>query len=452
MKNSVAVSILAEPPKVITRPGPWGSILANLSRWWPWAAKSSLAILDQGLISGSNFLIGILFARWLSPSQYGAYALAFEIFLLLSVFHLALILEPQRVFGPSHYPDWLREYLGVLLRIQGALTLGVCIVLGTSIWLVHILVGRGNLTSALGGMTLAAPFVLLLWLARGAFYVQLAPQYAVKGAVVYGLVVVTSLFLVQRLNLMSSFVPFLLMGVAALASGIFLLIRLHPILNSRTSYPTWRKVGEQHWQYGKWVLAGLGLNLIFGDIYYPLVSSFSGLAATGELKALLNFSLPAAQIFTALSGFFLPYAARVCQKDGPAALRGVTWKIGWLFGAVAVIYWTLLILFSKSVMRSLYGDHYSELAALIPWLAAASLPLNLAAVPAIALRAVRSSVSIFRVYCSSGVIVLLVGIPATWAFGLRGALWSMVLSNLAALIVAVLLLSRELQNALVARP
>jgi O-antigen/teichoic acid export membrane protein len=411
-----------------------------------------LAILDQGLISGSNFLIGILLARWLSPAQYGAYGLAFEIFLLLSCFHLALVLEPQRVFGPSDYPGCLREYLGVLLRIQGALTLGVFIVLGISVWLVHVLVRPDSLTGALGGMTLAAPFVLLLWLARGAFYVQMAPQYAATGAAVYCAVVLTSLFLVHRLNLMSPFFALLLMGVGALASSSFLFIRLKPIFKSRTNCPTWRKVGEQHWEYGKWVLAGLGLSLIVGDIYYPLVSSFSGLAATGELKALLNFSLPVAQTFTDLSGFFLPYAARVCQKDGPAALRGVMWKIGWLFGAVAVAYWTFLILFSKPVLRALYGDHYSELAALIPWLALAWLPWNLAAVPAIALRAVRSPASIFGAYCASSMVALLIGVPATWAFGLRGALLSMILSNIAALIVAVILLSRKLHNASMARP
>jgi len=451
MKNSIADSILAEPPKDTPRFKPWGFDLATLARWTPWAAKSFWAILDQGLISGSNFLAGIVLARWLSPAQYGAYGVAFEFFLLLSLFHLALVLEPQRVFASSHYPDCLREYLVVLLRIQGVFTVAVIIILGITVWLIHFLVRQDGLTGALIGMTLAAPFVQFLGLARGAFYVEMAPQYAAKGAAVYCSVVLASLYFVHRLNLVSPFFALLLMGVGALASSSFLFILLKPTLRLRVSRPTWRKVGEQHWEYGKWVLAGLGVNLIFGDIYYALVTSFSGLAATGQLKALFNFSLPVAQTFTALSGLFLPYSAGVCQKDGPAALRRVMLKIAGLLGTVAVAYWILLILFSKSVIRSLYGTHYSELAALIPWLAAASLPLNLAAVPTIALRAMRSSVSVFHVYCTSSAIALLVGVPATRAFGLRGALVSMILSNLAALIVAVVLLRRELHNSSVAR-
>src|SRR5207244_12202458 len=61
------------------------------------------AVLDQGLISGSNFLLGILLARWTGAEQYGAYALAFAIFILVSIVYQALVLEPMTVFGPSVY-------------------------------------------------------------------------------------------------------------------------------------------------------------------------------------------------------------------------------------------------------------------------------------------------------------------------------------------------------------
>ena len=38
----------------------------NVSRW---ATTGGLAMLDHGLITGSNFVIGILLARWLSTEQ-----------------------------------------------------------------------------------------------------------------------------------------------------------------------------------------------------------------------------------------------------------------------------------------------------------------------------------------------------------------------------------------------
>src|SRR5205823_6875931 len=65
----------------------------------PWAMKGGLAIFDQGLVAGSRFLVSILLARWLSSRQYGAYALAYAVFLLLLMLYQSLLLEPMTVFG-----------------------------------------------------------------------------------------------------------------------------------------------------------------------------------------------------------------------------------------------------------------------------------------------------------------------------------------------------------------
>ena len=40
----------------------------SLKGWMPWVGKGSLAVLDQGLFAGSNFLLNVLLARWLAPS------------------------------------------------------------------------------------------------------------------------------------------------------------------------------------------------------------------------------------------------------------------------------------------------------------------------------------------------------------------------------------------------
>src|ERR1700722_475124 len=77
----------------------------------PWVTKGGLAIVDYGLISGPNFLLGGLLARWLSPSQYGASALAFSIYVLVAFLYQALLLEPLSVFSGTTYRDNIRGYL-----------------------------------------------------------------------------------------------------------------------------------------------------------------------------------------------------------------------------------------------------------------------------------------------------------------------------------------------------
>ena len=100
---------------------PVNAPLARIRRcasWISWFSKSTLSVMDQGLVSGSNFLLNVMLARWLSPEQYGAYALGFSIFLLMTAVYQSLVLEPMAVLGPILFPDRLKRYLGALLRGQ----------------------------------------------------------------------------------------------------------------------------------------------------------------------------------------------------------------------------------------------------------------------------------------------------------------------------------------------
>src|ERR1035437_10172823 len=153
---------------------------ASMKGWMPWVGKGSLAILDQGLFAGSNFLLNVLLARWIAPADYGAFALAYSVFLLLGVFHSALLTGPMLVFGPGKYRERFPEYIGILLRGHFALMLPCAVLLPVAAlllgWLYSPAVGR-----AFVALAVAAPFILLLWLLRRAFYVRLNPGWAAAG-------------------------------------------------------------------------------------------------------------------------------------------------------------------------------------------------------------------------------------------------------------------------------
>src|SRR5579884_656708 len=119
--------VVACPPLIRERKAMWSGVRL-------WSFRGLLALLDQGLISGANFLVGILLARHLAPDRYGAYAMAFEVFLFLSVAYGALVLEPLSVFGSSVYKDSNREYLGILLRIHSVIAAVVFLGLGFVRW------------------------------------------------------------------------------------------------------------------------------------------------------------------------------------------------------------------------------------------------------------------------------------------------------------------------------
>jgi len=148
-----------------------------------WFAKGGLAIVDYGLISGSNFLLGVLLARWLSPRDYGAYALSFSFFILAGFLYQSLLLEPLSVFSGTLFRDNIRGYLKTTLWIHWGLSLVMCLALAIAAVVTYFVGHSPVLAIALAGMTIATPFILAHGLARRSFYLKLMPGPAAFGSV-----------------------------------------------------------------------------------------------------------------------------------------------------------------------------------------------------------------------------------------------------------------------------
>jgi O-antigen/teichoic acid export membrane protein len=407
-----------------------------------WVKKGALSVIDQALISGSNFVVSILLARWLVPEQYGAYALAFECFLLLYVVYTALILEPMCVFGPSVYRDQPQEYLSMLVRLHLGAAVSIVLIFIGSAWVVHELAQSRSLAWALAGVALGGPCILFFWLVRRAMYIRFAPQAAVAGSSLYCAAMLGGLFASYELRVVSPFVAFLLMAGGSLAAGTLMLIRLKSSGVALVRPLCLREVVRKHWIYGRWALLGSLAISVPGMIYYPLLSGLRGLAEAGSMKALLNFSSPVGQFFSALFLLFLPYAAQSHHEDGPTRIERLAWRFTLLFAGMAAAYWVAFLVFTRPIIRFAYGGRYLEVASLIPWLALGCVLQIAASVQATALRAIQSPALVFVAFGAAGLVAAVIGFPAVWAFGLRGAIFTSVLSSGTALLASSVLLRR----------
>lgn len=411
-----------------------------------WASKGVLALTDQGLIAAANFLVALLLARQVPRAEYGAYALAFEVFLLMVVVYSAFILEPMSVFGPSQYKHCLREYMGTILRLHVWVTLFTIAVVGSAAGVVYWFNGNHILARALVGVAVAGPCVLFFWVVRRTYYLNLLPGLAAIGAMVYSGVLLSGLFFCYRLHLLSPMVVFLLMSAAALVTGPVLLTRLNKRLSTGANPPATDDVVRRHWTYGRWALASSITTWGTGAIFYFGVSTFCGLAITGELKALLNLSSPIGQGFAAISLLSLPYASRLQQSAGTGSLKRLVGRLTVLYAGGTAAYFAGVILFGRQILHLLYGDKYASVVIFIP-LVGLAMVLRLASTSqAVVLRALQSPNLVFASYSASAIVAAVVGIPAIWAFGLRGAVVANVLSAAAALVLAITLLRRKLHQ------
>lgn len=423
-------------------PAPKGGF--RLQQILPWIAKGGLAVVDYGLISGSNFLLGVLLARWLAPEDYGAYALAFSIFILIAFLYQALLLEPLSVFSGTTYHNNIRGYLKATIWLHWGLCFIVCACLGGTALAAKIWWHSPASAGAFLGLTLSTPFIVIHALGRRAFYLKTSPAPAAFGSVFYCILVTCGVFTLFRAGWLSSFTAYLVMGLASLVSGIVMLFQLNAKLEPAQGQPGLRETWGKHWEYGKWALATCVVGWIPNYVYIPLVSSFSGMTAAGELRAVMNFAAPLLQTLAALSMLILPHAARVQSEKGRHAARVLCGKLTALFIVGGVAYWAVLIPLRPMVFHFVYAGKYTESAYLVPFFGLESVIWSAALGPAILLRAMESPRSLFFANGAASVIAIIFGVPATRYFGLRGVVASIIAANSLYMIVAFVLVSRRL--------
>jgi Na+-driven multidrug efflux pump len=131
-------------------------------------------------------------------------------------------------------------------------------------------------------------------------------------------------------------------------------------------------------------------------------------------------------------------------EDGKAGARLLGSRLTWLSMFGAVLYWAIVIPLHKPLFHFLYSGRYMEVAYLLPALALGQIFWSATFGPSIALRAMESPASVFVALAFATLVSLVVGVPATWAFGLKGAIWGSNLADILSFIALYVVLQRKL--------
>jgi O-antigen/teichoic acid export membrane protein len=308
----------------------------------------------------------VLLARWLSPSEFGAFAVAFAVFLFVSGLYNALVLEPLTVIGPSQYGANLNAYfrgqLAVHIVVVGLLSL--LAVSGGAVLL--YLRPASPLGVAIIGGGLALPFLLLLWLARRMCYIVHRLTGALCGSTFNLAFVLAGLFIAKRTGFLTPFTAFMVAAVGSLLAGVSLLFVARIRFTDKSPGIHWCRILGENWSYGKWVTGSALLNSFTTHVQTILVSAYLGLYAAGIFRAMQVPMLGLTQILTASGPLILPAFARDFAQAGMADLRQKAILTSILLGTLTFILVAGLALLSAPLEKVLYGGNFSSYALLMP--------------------------------------------------------------------------------------
>jgi O-antigen/teichoic acid export membrane protein len=399
-----------------------------------WSPRIVCGILDQGLFSGSNFLVNILLARWLLPDAYGSFAIAFSLYLGLAGLVCSLTLEPMMVYGSTDFVDRIDDYLTKVAFMHFVVSgLLAAVMFAVAAFF------DGTTSSTIKIAACALPFMLQVWFIRRAFYCTMRIPQAAATSLLYSVLLIGGIMILKTVDLVMPVQIYEVFILASLASFLCYLIIIRKAGNGAgVASAEFKHIIRSHWRFGKWLIVASVAASVSTLLYAPILGLVSELKDAAAYKAVQNLSLPFSQMLVVFALLALPGMSREVKRGSWSQIRKYIWGLTATFLLVAVLYGAILITFGRQILMLLYASKfYVEYYWLIPVFAVVIVIRSINQSLATIIRAYESTKTILVAKISSAVVVLSVLAATVPTMGLRGILLGMCAGVLTELCIVV---------------
>jgi O-antigen/teichoic acid export membrane protein len=379
--------------------------------------QQGVALADQALVSGTNFLTALLVGRVAGTEELGIYSLGFTLIVFALCFQDALIASPYTIYVNRVNRDDRPALAGIALAQLLILALIVCIALGAAAVIAPRFWPQGSIV--LATLALTIPWVLAREFYRRFQYANLFSRGAlvldisVAALQCFGLVALAAAGLLSAISAHAT-IGFICGLCAAIA--LFLSRRCFAFRLQRSMVPLTR-----HWSFGRWMLASQLTALGYWYLVNWVVAGRLGVAETGEFVACMAVVTVANPFILGFGNIVGPSVARAFAEGGVERVRKVLHRATLPLFVFAIVLAGLAALGGGELVSFLYaGDFTSHrgtiaiLGLLVPLVATGTMADH-------GLRAIEQP----RVNFKASLVSLGVTVAITWfllaPYGLTGA-------------------------------
>lgn len=326
----------------------------------------NLPLVDQGIVSGANFVTTILLARYLGLEEFGVFTAAWMVMQFCNVLQTGLIIQPMMSIGPKQPAEEEPGYYGSVL-VQQLLLSAICmLVLFLGLW------GSQWVYPAWGLHTLALPlafstaaFQLQDFFRRYYFTIGKPEEALLNDSVSYiGQVLVFACLLLVVAG--TSATGLWVIGVTSILASLLGWMRVAPLTFHKRQIQT---AFQQHWRSGLWLTVTQVVQW-FGSLQGILVTIafMLGTRDLGGIRAVINIITGPVNIFLQGLQNILPSAAsRALKNQGEPGLRQFLLRSGVVVLLALTFVVALVAMFRNELMQLFYGADFLSYANLIPW-------------------------------------------------------------------------------------
>jgi len=381
-----------------------------------------VAAVDQCLSSVSNFAVGVVVARVAGVSGFGAFSLAYAMWLVLAACHRSLVTDPMAIENDLHADKVTEVAEHVRMGLAAELTLGIASALvSAAIGTVLVAVGEREFGTSFLVLAPWLPFLLAQDYWRWVGYMKGQPHKALANDVVFDVVQAVLFGIILVVGVRSSAVAICAWGLGAAAGAVYGLWQF----SSRPSLAGGIERIKGRWKLSKWLLAGAVSSQVTSQSTVVLTSAFLGPSGIGGLKAALNLVAgPSLVLIQAGGSIGLPEASKGLKERGWSGLRRVQ-RIITVAGFVGVgLIAVVVFAFGAQLLSLVYGPAFGKFASTADVLAVAELVCTLSLGAMLSLKATRQTKLTFPATAVSLVISVVAIVILAPRYGVLGSAYA----------------------------
>src|SRR5215469_3007405 len=268
-----------------------------------------LAIADQAIVSGANFVLGIMCARLLGMAEFGRLTLALLMVEFTCSIQFACVLQPMLFVAAKQRDDELPAYFGSLIIQQLGFGVAASILMWAGASAAAMLFPDWELDSL--SVPLAAAVFAVQWqnFTRRYFFARERAMAAfVNDALRYSMQIASILVIVRTLSSSVGCETFLWMVVfGSMAANVHGALRIDRTIVASSAFCS---SIERHWRLSRWLLPSTLLQWASSQAYQFVVGAVLGVAAAGAMRAALGIVGVLHILMLALQNFAAVQASR----------------------------------------------------------------------------------------------------------------------------------------------
>lgn len=323
-------------------------------------ARAGWSLLDQGLVSGVNFLTVLLFARSMSPQNFGLLMLAQTGLLAVTALQNALVTQPHNLLAADLHGASYARLTNVLGAVQLLAGLVMTLILLLGAWWLHSVDQLATAYTVLALALIIVPWTAQEFVRRVLYTRSDARRATINDVVAYGLQLIGVIWLVYAApsNLLQPHWALAIFGVSSLLAVPIGLLQLRtqlqvPMEIDRTTFiASWR----QAWQLSRWLCAQQIVIWLGANAQGWLLAALLGVERFGLYRAayqIVNVLNPLRQ---AVMNYLPSRASRTFTQQGMlglhAWLRHTTAIVAVPFGVLSL----LLAVAAPMLLQLAYGS------------------------------------------------------------------------------------------------